>query len=134
MTSPSIRPTSVMWVMRRRPSTSRLTWMIRSNALAIWSRMALSGRSKPAVRTRVSVRARASRGLFAWIVVSEPSWPVFHRLEHVDGRALDRDDALPLGDERGEDVQERRLARAGTARDQHVQLALDARLQEGGRL
>ena len=77
MTSPSIRPTSVMWVMRRRPSTSRFTWMIRSNALAIWSRMALSGRSKPAVRTRVSVRARASRGLFAWIVVSEPSWPVF---------------------------------------------------------
>ena len=65
ITSPSTRATSVMCVMRRRPSTNRWVWMIRSNALAIWSRMAFSGRSKPAVSTSVSVRARASRGLLA---------------------------------------------------------------------
>ena len=35
------------------------------------------GRSKPAISTRVSRRASVSRGLLAWTVVSEPSWPVF---------------------------------------------------------
>ena len=63
--SDSIRSTSVMWVMRRVPSTRRETWTIRSNALEICSRMARSGRSTPAVSTSVSVLARASRGLFA---------------------------------------------------------------------
>jgi hypothetical protein len=36
-----------------------------------------TGRSKPAIRTMFSTRARASRGEFAWTVVREPSWPVF---------------------------------------------------------
>ena len=76
-TSDSIRWTSVTAVMRREPSTSRLIWTSRSNALEVCSRIARSGRSTPAVRTRVSRRDRASRGEFAWIVVSEPSWPVF---------------------------------------------------------
>jgi hypothetical protein len=32
-----------------------------------------------------STRERASRGLLAWTVQSEPSWPGVHRLEHVEG-------------------------------------------------
>ncbi len=43
------------------------------------------------------------------------------------GRVLDRDDALVVRDEAGQDVQQRRLADAGTARDQHVELAAHAR-------
>ena len=35
------------------------------------------GSSTPAMRTSVSRRAMASRGEFACVVVSEPSWPVF---------------------------------------------------------
>ena len=75
--SPSMRRASVMWVMRRDPSTRREIWTIRSNAAAICSRIARKGRSTPAVSTSVSRRARASRGVLAWMVVSEPSWPVF---------------------------------------------------------
>ena len=37
----------------------------------------MSGRFRPAIATMVSRRLNASRGLLAWIVVSEPSWPVF---------------------------------------------------------
>ena len=36
-----------------------------------------SGRSKPAISTMFSMRERASRGLLACTVVSEPGWPVF---------------------------------------------------------
>ncbi len=77
MTSPSMPCTSVMWVMRRVPSRSRVRCTIRSSAEAICSRMARSGRSKPAIRVRVSRRDRVSRGLLEWTVVREPSWPVF---------------------------------------------------------
>src|SRR5581483_3732723 len=77
ITSDSMRRTSVMLVTRRVPSTSRSSWMTTSNALAICSRIARSGRSTPAVNTSVSSRESASRGEFAWMVVSEPSWPVF---------------------------------------------------------
>ena len=77
ITSDSMRSTSVMCVIRREPSTRREIWTSRSNALAICSRIARSGRSTPAVSTSVSSRESASRGEFAWIVVSEPSWPVF---------------------------------------------------------
>ena len=51
--------------------------MIRSTALAICCRMALSGSSKPAIMIIVSRRAMASRGVLACSVVIEPSWPVF---------------------------------------------------------
>ena len=44
------------------------------------------------------------------------------------GRVLDGDDALVVGDERREDVEHRRLARAGAARDEDVEARLDARL------
>ena len=77
MTSPSMPCTSVMWVMRRVPSRRRVSCTIRSMADAICSRMARTGRSKPAMSTSVSRRASVSRGLLAWTVVSEPSWPVF---------------------------------------------------------
>src|SRR5205814_9723441 len=46
------------------------------------------------------------------------------------GRVLDRDDALVAGDERRHRVQRRRLTGAGTAGDEDVQLALDARAEE----
>ena len=93
-TSDSIRSTSVMCVMRREPSTRRETWTIRSNAADDCSRMARSGRSTPAVSTSVSTRLMASRGVFAWIVVSEPSWPVFMAwsMSTVSGAAALADD------------------------------------------
>ena len=75
--SPSIPVISVMWVTRRAPSRRRSIWTIRSIADAICSRIALVGRSKPAIRTMVSSRDRASRGAFACTVDSEPSCPVF---------------------------------------------------------
>ena len=68
---------SEMAVTLRFPPWSRLTWITRSIALAIWLRMAFNGRSKPAIIIMVSSRARASRGVLAWSVVIEPSWPVF---------------------------------------------------------
>src|SRR5690606_7270000 len=49
MMSPSMPSTSEMWVMRRVPSLRRWTWTIRSTAEAICSRMARTGRSKPAI-------------------------------------------------------------------------------------
>ena len=68
---------SVMCVTLRGPPCRRLAWMIMSTALAICCRMAFSGSSKPAIVIMVSIRATASRGVLAWIVVIEPSWPVF---------------------------------------------------------
>ena len=50
--------------------------------------------------------------------------------QHQFGRVLDRDDALPVGDEAGQHVQQRRLAGAGAARDDDVEPAATARLQE----
>ena len=50
---------------------------------------------------------------------------------------LDRDDPLVLGNEAGHDVEERRLAGAGTTGDEHVEACLDACAHEfhhlGGR-
>jgi hypothetical protein len=50
------------------------------------------------------------------------------------GRVLDRDDAVAVGDRGGQRVQERCLAGAGAARDQDVDLRLDATAQEVGRV
>ena len=46
------------------------------------------------------------------------------------GRVLDRDDPLVPGDERRQDVQRRRLARAGATGDEDIEFRLDARLEE----
>ena len=59
---------------------------IRCTALAIWARTALSGISMPAIATMFLEAANRRRGrqLLAWIVVIDPSWPVFMALKHVD--------------------------------------------------
>ena len=59
------------------PSFRRACCTTRSSAPATCSRMARTGRSTPAISTMVSRRASESRGLLAWTVVIEPSWPVF---------------------------------------------------------
>ena len=77
MTSPSMPVISEMLVTLRVPSPSRLTWITTWMALAICWRIAFSGRSRLAMAIMVSSRLSASRGVLAWSVVSEPSWPVF---------------------------------------------------------
>ena len=61
----------------RAVTQSRERCTIRSSADAICSRIARIGSSMPPISTMVSMRDSVSRGLFEWIVVSEPSWPVF---------------------------------------------------------
>ena len=73
MTSPSIRSTSVTWVIRRVPSLRRAWCTIRSTAEATCSRMARTGRSMPAISTSVSRREQVSRGPLEWTVQIEPS-------------------------------------------------------------
>src|ERR671927_516376 len=90
--------TSVTEVTRRVPSRSRVSCTMTSTAEASCSRMALVGRSRPAISTMVSMREL-----------------------QLDG-VLDGDDALVVGDERREDVEEGRLAGARATRDDHVQL------------
>ncbi len=51
---------------------------------AICVAMARDGSSTPAIRQSVSRRPRASLGEFAWVVVSEPSCPVFIAWSHVE--------------------------------------------------
>ena len=60
---------------------------MRSMAEAICSRMARMGRSKPAIRTIVSMRDSASRGLLEWMVVMRAVVAGVHGLEHVEGLA-----------------------------------------------
>jgi len=50
---------------------------MRCTALRICSRTTRTGRSMPAIRTNVSSRPSASRGVLACNVVRDPSWPVF---------------------------------------------------------
>ena len=75
--SPSMPITSEMLVTLRGPPCRRLAWMIRSTADANCDRKARIGSSRPAMLIMVSSRERASRGVLAWTVVIEPSWPVF---------------------------------------------------------
>jgi hypothetical protein len=76
-TGPSIPVISAMLVTLRVPSERRVIWTTTSMAELICWRIALSGSCRPAMATIVSRRARASRGELEWIVVSDPSWPVF---------------------------------------------------------
>ena len=50
---------------------------MRFTALEIWARTALIGISIPAIEIMFSRRLTASRDELAWIVVIDPSWPVF---------------------------------------------------------
>src|SRR5487761_1176243 len=77
MTSPSMPTISVTATTRRMPSRMRLIWMIRWTAAAICWRVARGDRLTPPMPTMFSRRVRASRGRLAWMVESEPSWPVF---------------------------------------------------------
>ena len=77
MVSPSIPVISLMAVTFRVPSDTRATWTMSSMAEAICCRTAFSGMFRFAMATMVSMRYNASRGLFAWMVVKLPSWPVF---------------------------------------------------------
>ena len=181
ITSASMRWTSVIAVTRREPSSSRSRWTIRSSAEATCSRIARTGRSKPAISTIVSMRASASRGALAWTVRERAVVAGVHRLEHVErlgaadladddavgahaqrvaDEVADRDLALALdvrrarlepehvplcswssaassivtmrsssGIDGGQRVEQRRLAGAGAAGDEDVQLRLDAALR-----
>ena len=71
--SPSMRSTSVRWVILRVPSLKRVWCTIRSTAEATCSRIARTGRSMPAISTMVSMRDRVSRGPLEWRVQIEPS-------------------------------------------------------------
>src|SRR3984893_4176439 len=77
MMSISIPTISEIAVTLRDPSRSRLSWQMMLMAEATCCRIALTGRSMPALKTRVSRRGSASRELLAWVVVIDPSCPVF---------------------------------------------------------
>ena len=76
MVSPSMPLISEIFISLRVPSDSRLTWTIMLMAEAICWRIARCGIEKPPSSIIISSRPIDSRGLFAWIVAMEPSWPV----------------------------------------------------------
>ena len=61
---------SALWYTSSVPES---TWI----AEAICARIAFSGRVGAPIAIIVSIRVSASRGVLAWTVVSDPSWPVF---------------------------------------------------------
>src|SRR5437868_2289422 len=69
--------TSATLTIFRAPPRNRSVCTTMLMAEAICPRMARDGSSVPARRTNVSRRVIASRGLLAWSVLMEPSWPVF---------------------------------------------------------
>jgi hypothetical protein len=77
MISPSMPVISATEVTRRLPSASRCSWMMRRMAAEIWPRIDSWLMGRPAMPIICSRREIASRGLLAWIVAIEPSWPVF---------------------------------------------------------
>ena len=109
-----------MWLMRREPSTSRVICTRRSKALATCSRIARSGRSTPAVSTRVSRRARrVPRG----VRVDRRQRAIVagvHRLEHVQ-----RLGAANLADD--DPVGTHAQGVADQVADAYLALALDVR-------
>ncbi|MNZ98405.1 hypothetical protein D3C78_1176870 [compost metagenome] len=77
MISPSMPLISCTLTRRRLPSSWRSSCTTTSMAEAICWRSALIGKVAPVIATMFSIRPKASRGVLAWMVVSEPSWPVF---------------------------------------------------------
>src|SRR5262249_19542329 len=77
MTSPSMPVISETVVTLRVPSLKRVCWTTIWMADEICWRIARSGRFVAPIAIIVSIRDSASRGVFAWTVVSDPSWPVF---------------------------------------------------------
>ena len=77
MMSPSMPVISEMLVTLRVPSLRRVCCTTIWIAEAICWRIARSGRLVAPIAIIVSMRDSASRGVLAWTVVSDPSWPVF---------------------------------------------------------
>src|SRR5207244_968112 len=69
----SMPTTSLMLTTRRAPSANLANLMTRLKAADICSRIARTGRSKPAISIMFSMRDRASRGELECTVVREPS-------------------------------------------------------------
>ena len=68
---------SAIEVTLRLPSDRRWSCTIRRMAAAIWPRIEAIVIGRPAMPISCSRREIASRGLLAWMVAIEPSWPVF---------------------------------------------------------
>lgn len=68
---------SWMLTILRLPSVSRAVCTTTDSAELICWRIVFGGSARPATPIMFSSRVSASRGVFAWIVASEPSWPVF---------------------------------------------------------
>src|SRR3984885_3850852 len=77
MMSPSSPVISATLITRRLPSLSRDNCTITRMAAAIWPRIEVTVIGSPAMPIICSSREMASRGVLAWIVAIEPSWPVF---------------------------------------------------------
>src|SRR3989454_930742 len=77
MVSPSIPATSETLVTLRVPSVRRAVLTMRSSAELICCRIARVGRLKPDICIIISSREIESRGVLAWMVEIDPSWPVF---------------------------------------------------------
>ena len=75
--SPSMPVISCTLTTFRRPSVRRATCSTTESAELICWRLAFGGRFMPAMPIMFSSRVSASRGALAWIVVIDPSWPVF---------------------------------------------------------
>src|SRR5277367_6288132 len=91
MMSPSMPTTSMTSVTRRTPSRIRLTCRIKLTAAAIWVRTACEGKLIPVIPTMFSSRVSASRGRLAWIVLIEPSCPVWAHAQGVAQQVAHRD-------------------------------------------
>ena len=77
MTFSSMPVISEILITLRVPSLRRETCTTMVIAEAICWRTCVSGRLRLAMATMDSRRDSASRGVLAWMVVIEPSWPVF---------------------------------------------------------
>src|SRR3989442_1499570 len=77
MVAASIAATSEMLVTLREPSVRRAVLTMRSSAELICCRIARVGRLKPDICIIISSREIESRGVLAWMVEIDPSWPVF---------------------------------------------------------
>ena len=76
-TSPSMPVISDRLTRRRRPSLRRATWITMWIADAICARAERGEISIPLIPIICSTRLSESRGVLAWTVVIDPSWPVF---------------------------------------------------------
>ena len=89
--------------------------------------MIRSGRMRSELRTSSRIATSPSPSMFFGPRLEPQDVPL---VEPQLGGVLDRDDPVAVRDRGRERVQQRRLAGAGAAGDQDVQLGLDAALEE----